>query len=249
MSIRNLLLGQILAFVALLTVVLWATLTLARSDGGDALYINIAGRQRMLSQKAAKEAIRFAQAPTRANRELLEGTVQLFAQSHRALRYGGIAQAGLNGTAVASVQAPADAKLIELLDEVDSNWKAMNIGIEQLLEEAEKRAEAIAVIRERAPQVLDNMDQAVRYFAIEANADPIAVNVAGRQRMLSQRAALQAFLFDADPSTTAQEALQSTIDLFSTSHKALRRGGRIATRLRRHTAGAAGGDSSPPARR
>ncbi|MEO1228547.1 MAG: hypothetical protein AAFZ18_06560, partial [Myxococcota bacterium] len=51
MSIRVLLIGQVTLFVLLLAVVLGATLALARADGGDALYVNLAGRQRMLSQK------------------------------------------------------------------------------------------------------------------------------------------------------------------------------------------------------
>ena len=231
MNIRNLLFGQLIIFVGLLTVVLWATLTLASSDGGDALYINIAGRQRMLSQKAAKEAIAYARAPSPAARERLQSTVQLFAQSHRALRFGGDVQAGINGSTAATVVAAKDSKLIELLDQVDADWKAMNVGIEQLFEEATKRSSAVTLIRQKSQKVLENMDQAVRYFVNEAKPDPTAINIAGRQRMLSQRAALQAFIYDVAPTDAAYDALQSTVSLFTTSHKALRRGGRTALQL------------------
>ena len=231
MSLRTLLFAQIIAFVALLSIVLWATLQLASSDGGDALYINIAGRQRMLSQRATKEALEYAQSPSRAQRERLEATVHLFAQSHRALRFGGEAQARLEGESQVGLQGASDPELLGLLDAVDAEWKVVVESIDTLLETAPRRAAAVARLAEKAPQVLTNMDQAVRYFTTVDKPNYAAIDVAGRQRMLSQRAALQALSYDVRPSPKALAALQATVSLFSRSHVALRDGGRVPTRL------------------
>lgn len=231
MSLRTLLFAQIFAFVGLLGIVLWATLQLASSDGGDALYINVAGRQRMLSQRATKEALEYAQSPSRAQRERLEATVHLFAQSHRALRLGGDAQAGLQEGMKVSLRGAADAKLVGLLDAVDAEWKVVVGSIDTLLETSPRRATAVARLAEKAPQVLTNMDQAVRYFTTVEKPNYAAIDVAGRQRMLSQRAALQALGYDARPSSQSLAALQATVALFSRSHVALRDGGRVPTRL------------------
>lgn len=231
MSLRTLLFAQIFAFISLLGVVLWATLQLASSDGGDALYINIAGRQRMLSQRAAKEALEYAQSPTRSHRERLEATLQLFGQSHRALRFGGITQAGQTGSSNVAVQGPVDGELIERLESVDTEWKTMLGSIEALFRSAPKRDAAVAQLAEKAPKVLSNMDQAVRYFTTVEKPNYAAIDIAGRQRMLSQRAALQALAYDALPTPEALEKLQATLTLFDRSHTTLQDGGRVPTRL------------------
>ena len=50
--------------------------------------INIAGRQRMLSQKMTKEIFIYAKEPTEKNKEAFLKTAELFDKSLNALRYG-----------------------------------------------------------------------------------------------------------------------------------------------------------------
>ena len=231
MNIRTLLIAQIFVFVALLGVVLWATLSLANADGGDALYVNIAGRQRMLSQKAAKEALLFARTPTRENRERLEATVQLFKTSHRALRLGGETPLSLAGGNPVAIRGASDPRLIQLLDQVEKNWKTMATGIDELFVAASGRSEALSTLLEQNSKLLINMDAAVRYISAEPAVTPVTVDIAGRQRMLGQRTALQALLVDAHPTEDGRKELQANVDLFEASHKSLRLGGRVASRL------------------
>lgn len=72
------------------------TLYLSLSASADT--INMAGRQRMLSQKMAKEAMMVAQGVEQ--RAVLEKTINLFASSHEKL---------LRGDSSAGIAAPATA--------------------------------------------------------------------------------------------------------------------------------------------
>ncbi|MEL7369601.1 MAG: type IV pili methyl-accepting chemotaxis transducer N-terminal domain-containing protein [Myxococcota bacterium] len=231
MSIRNILAAEIVVFVALLSVVLGATIALAGGDNSDALYVNIAGRQRMLSQRAAKEALLYSQRPTSDNRAQLETTLQLFNTSHRALRLGGQTPANLDGTNPVWVTGASDDALINLLNEVDKNWKQMSTSIDNLFATATKRNDALVVLKEKNPALLRSMDTAVRYLAAEPNSSATVINIAGRQRMLSQRTAMLALLSDSEPSEANRTALSQSIALFERSHKGLRAGGKTGLRL------------------
>ncbi|MEO1335550.1 MAG: type IV pili methyl-accepting chemotaxis transducer N-terminal domain-containing protein, partial [Myxococcota bacterium] len=231
MSIRNILAAEIVVFVALLSVVLGATIALAGGDNSDALYVNIAGRQRMLSQRAAKEALLYSQRPTSDNRAQLETTLQLFNTSHRALRLGGQTPANLDGSNPVWVTGASDDALINLLNEVDKNWKQMSTSIDNLFATATKRNDALVVLKEKNPALLRSMDTAVRYLAAEPNSSATVVNIAGRQRMLSQRTAMLALLSDSEPSEANRTALSQSIALFERSHKGLRAGGKTGLRL------------------
>ncbi|MEM7677041.1 MAG: type IV pili methyl-accepting chemotaxis transducer N-terminal domain-containing protein [Myxococcota bacterium] len=66
---------------------------------------------------------------------------------------------------------------------------------------------------------------------VHRNASATVINIAGRQRMLSQRTAMLALLTDSDPSDANRTALTQSIALFERSHKALRSGGKTGLRL------------------
>lgn len=230
MSIRVLLIGQVTLFVLLLAVVLGATLALARADGGDALYVNIAGRQRMLSQRLLVQAQALAREPSWDRRDELEATMTLFATSHRALRIGGQTPLGLDGSEPVFVRGAVDRELMRQLDVVEEHWKRLRQGLLAVVKASGRRREALTIIFERNPRLLDRMDQAVRAFAAtEASAN--VVNIAGRQRMLSQRTALQAILYDSQPSPILRDELRGLMDLFEVSLAGLREGGPVPSRL------------------
>ena len=231
MNIRMLLIGEIVAFVVLLGLGLWATLSLSQGGGSDALYVNIAGRQRMLSQRAAKEALLFAAAPTPEHRADLEETAQLFTTSLRALRIGGATPLGLDGGAQVELRGASDDELATLLGQVDAQWRTMSSSIDGLLEAAKARDVAMKTLLEKNPRLLENMDAAVRYLAAESTPSASMVNIAGRQRMLSQRTALQALLVDVRPTENLRADLEQSIRLFEKSHQSLRSGGPAPSRL------------------
>lgn len=115
----------------------------------DAPIINIAGRQRMLSQKLAKEALALASAvePTaRASRaQRLSETLSEWSRAHRGLRYG---DPGWNHPAGNSA-------------EIDSRWEALNSYFEQMADAARQlastpaSAELTAIDRQHVQTILD----------------------------------------------------------------------------------------------
>lgn len=119
----------------------------------DALIINIAGRQRMLTQKMTWLALAQPEDPE------LSASIKLFDQTLQALRYGGITidSAGNN---VILPMAP-DSGLNAQLDEVMKTWEKFRATLEP------PDASAIPVI---APQILDQMDAVVTGFETRAEA-------------------------------------------------------------------------------
>ncbi|MBX2811062.1 MAG: type IV pili methyl-accepting chemotaxis transducer N-terminal domain-containing protein [Myxococcales bacterium] len=233
MTIRLLLYVQVVVFVLLLAVALIATLELARADGGDGLYINIAGRQRMLSQKLMFEALALAKDPSEERKDALEFTMALFATSHRSLHIGGQTPLELNGDNPVFVRGASDSSLIGLLGQVEAYWKPMRKGLSLLIEASQRREEALQVLLDKNPKLFQHIDSSVRCFLAD-KASGSVVNVAGRQRLLSQRTALQAVLIDTVPSDSLRAELQENMELFEVSLHGLREGGEVTVGQSRH---------------
>ena len=89
MSLTVKVLSPTLALIALVAAMFAATWTVSRNQRLDGLVINIAGRQRMLSQKMAKEALAVADGTDTALAAKRDATMAVFAQSLDALRQGG----------------------------------------------------------------------------------------------------------------------------------------------------------------
>ena len=84
--------GRIRSIMALLVVALAAVAAarpLTLGGRNDSLLVNLAGRQRMLSQRMTKEALDYAQGRDPAMLESFGKTVELFDRTVRALRFGG----------------------------------------------------------------------------------------------------------------------------------------------------------------
>ncbi len=223
MKIRGMLVTGAVAFLALLVVILGLTVQLLTSGGGDAQYINLAGRQRMLSQKLSKEMLTYIATPTAKNLDQLEKTSLVFTRTHQALRSGGKAPSKLDNTSDVEVGAPTDPGLLAKLDEVNQNWLTLTAAVQKLEAAGAKRGEAMAKIAEDSAGLLATMDQAVSLYGARDSA--LSLNVAGRQRMLSQKLGKEALLYVSDLTPELKAALHESMILFGKSHKALRVGG------------------------
>ena len=94
MSLRIKVLAPTVALVLLVAALFAATWLVSRGQRHDGLVVNIAGRQRMLSQKMAKEALLAELAAAAGKRDAallqkLDATISVFAVSLEALRVGG----------------------------------------------------------------------------------------------------------------------------------------------------------------
>ena len=125
--------------------------------GTDASAIDMAGRQRMLSQRVAKEAIMAASGVER--RVVVESTIKLFEDSHRNL---------LQGNAKLHISAITDPAIRDQLVKVEGLWNAYK---REILSYIEKPDEAtLRAIHEQSPVVLKEMNKGVGMMARDANA-------------------------------------------------------------------------------
>ncbi|MES9815129.1 MAG: methyl-accepting chemotaxis protein [Candidatus Thiodiazotropha sp.] len=146
-------------FVSYILIFVFAAMTvvsLFTSLGSDATAINVAGRQRMLSQRVAKEALLAAQSIE--SRDTVNNTIALFESSHQNL---------LNGDQNAGIKAVDDPLVRDQLKNVEGLWKTYRKSIDAYLENPS--AEGLKAISMQSPVVLKEMHKGVNMMAAAAN--------------------------------------------------------------------------------
>ena len=121
----------------------------------SATAIDIAGRQRMLSQRVAQEALLVKEGVAEPQR--VQETIDLFERSHTALLQGSDSM-GLPG-----VQNP---EIREQLRTVRDLWRQYKSSVLAVVEDGDP--EAMRRVSEMAPEVLTQMDNAVGMMASQA---------------------------------------------------------------------------------
>jgi len=133
----------------LLMVGIGATSSIYLSVQSDAANINMAGRQRMLSQRLAKEVLMVAQGVGR--RTAVEETIALFERSHNKL---------LVGDPTIGITAATNPEVRSQLESVEQLWKGY---IKELIGYLDNRDQAhLLAIKEQSVVVLKEMNQAVK---------------------------------------------------------------------------------------
>jgi methyl-accepting chemotaxis protein len=140
----------------------------------DASQLDMAGAQRMLSQKMAKESLLVAQGLLPAT--MLEKTIQGFEQSHQVLRNGDLAR-GLQAVQLAAAR--------EQLEEVDRHWQAYRELVQQV---ASGHTDAARQLANESETLLQEMNQVVALLSADSN------DTAALQRWLSMVATLAILL-------------------------------------------------------
>lgn len=186
--------------------------------------INLSGRQRMLSQRMAKAAC-FAsiQVETAAHLAQTQDAHDLFDTTLAGLR---------NGDAEQGVTPEKTPRILEDLAAVEELWASYGASITQATASAEAARAALPQIADLNLPVLRQMNKAVgefeRHYGGTGDIHPVlalAINVSGRQRMLSQKASKEFCLILAGVNTEANRAaLAETVTLFETSLSALKDG-------------------------
>jgi hypothetical protein len=187
--------------------------------------VNVSGRQRMLSQRMAKAACLMSRDISFAsNYDQLTQAYTLFERSDSALRAGD-EQMGLSEEALPDV--------LDALAAIDEPWTEYSGILQNAVQSGTVDSSDLEVLDGDSREVLKFMNIAVfkiaRAYASAVAEVPlgltITIDVAGRQRMLTQKAVKEACLMATaeDPFVYA-DRLGETIELFDLSLKALRDG-------------------------
>ncbi len=165
--------------------------------------INLAGKQRMLTQKMSKEALFVAKGiDADANKANLAKTVALFDKTLNGL---------INGDSSLNLPKTEDKAILAQLQKVTDLWKSFKTKIE--------KNDLKAIANENIP-LLKNMNAAVQMYAKASGSklDPAmakTINLAGKQRMLTQKMTKELLLvangIDADAN---KENAKKTVALF-----------------------------------
>ncbi len=162
MTISFKLKAVISVYVVLILAMFSATYLATQKQADDGLLINLAGRQRMLSQKMSKELHHFMYvsakkgSPDQAAQAQTRETMEVFDMTLQALTNGGRAPLSLNLSNTEYRQCPpAKGEIVAQLEIVSNGWKSLRAGIEKSLtgestEENNKfvHAENVIVLKE-----------------------------------------------------------------------------------------------------
>ena len=180
--------------------------------------INLAGKQRMLTQKMSKEILLIAKGiDVDANRANLKKTADLFDKTLKGL---------VDGDASLGLPKTTDAAILAQLGKVSELWAAFKPNVDAAIAGAPGKAVLEKVAAQNLP-LLKNMNKAVQMYAkmSGSNLDPAmatTINLAGKQRMLTQKMTKELLLIANGIDVDANKAnLRKTVGLFERTLKGL----------------------------
>ena len=145
------------------------------SQKDDGTVINLAGKQRMLTQKMSMESLVLSQGI--GSKESLEKTINLFDKTLKGL-ISGDSELGLSPT--------QKSEIVEQLNHVRKLWKGFQTNLDVVLANSVKTTTALSYVNENNMDLLKESHKVVTL--LESNSiDSKTVNLAGGQRMLTQK--------------------------------------------------------------
>lgn len=145
----------------------------------DSLIINIAGKQRMLTQKMSKEIFYIKQKEVFDFREL-NTAVDMFNENLYDL---------INGSSIKGIYAPQNEAIKDKLKEVESIWLPFKEKIEYIKETTEKVKPSLEALIQKNTYLLNLADEIVKMM-VRNKMEGVYIDFSGRQRMLTQRMGL-----------------------------------------------------------
>ncbi len=133
-----------------------------REQQDDARVINVAGRQRMLSQKIAKVALKIKQdtAFRKTNQKELKEAVDLWKRSHEGL---------LNGDISLGLDGDNSETIVRMFNEIDLEFEAIYKSALSILEETHAIDSDVDIILSNEPRFLAGMNAIVFQYDLEAS--------------------------------------------------------------------------------
>ncbi len=172
-------------FFVLLLVICGSTLMAVRAQKTDGLIINLAGRQRMLTQKYTKETLAAlgAQMASGERASKLENSTsmardnsrQLFTTTLKALQDGGTTWLNLDLTGEVLIPATKNTEILAQLQDVEVKWSQLNQAVAKLENDQKLHAGrdftgGLAEVLGKSISVLKSMNTAVGLFQKSSEA-------------------------------------------------------------------------------
>jgi nitrate/nitrite-specific signal transduction histidine kinase len=180
--------------------------------------INLAGKQRMLTQKMSKEALFIAKGiDAEQNKKSLAKTAELFDKTLKGL---------INGDKDLNLPKTDNKEIVAQLEKVTELWTPFKANIDKVVNGKSDKATLEAIAKENIP-LLKEMNKAVGMYAKASGSklDPEmakTINRAGKQRMLTQKMTKELLLvangIDVDAN---KENVKKTAELFESTLKDL----------------------------
>ncbi|UZP67265.1 bacteriohemerythrin [Desulfovibrio mangrovi] len=165
MTIRTRILLSVLSLFFVSLTMLAGTLIVTNSQEGDGLAINLSGRQRMLSQKIAKDTLAFEISKDAGYKDRVSSSIRIFDKTLNALANGGNAPLTLEASGpVATLSAP-DKSVASQLSQVASLWKDYKKQVDASLS---GNTEATATLPAASDKLVGAMTKAVSLMQASA---------------------------------------------------------------------------------
>ncbi|MFZ5428091.1 MAG: methyl-accepting chemotaxis protein [Thermodesulfobacteriota bacterium] len=163
MTIRTRLVATVVCMAAVAMSIFLYTLTLSRGQEGGSMAVNLAGRQRMLVQKIAKDALAamVAPGPAQAAKDRIERAARVFDATQAALVSGGKAPAGLDASGESWEVLPAPKDAAALLEEAGRAYSMFRKTVDGALSGAVPPATAAEELTSGADVVVAALSKAV----------------------------------------------------------------------------------------
>jgi len=184
--------------------------------------INLSGKQRMLTQNMSKLALQSSHnIQTKKSRETLKKMAELYNKTLNGFK---------NGDSDLEIKATNNKKVKEQIAVVEKAWKPFYEAVNKIVSGKDKDGKALAYIIANNEKLLSLSNELVEaYESSNTSANYLekarlhVVNIAGRQRMLTQKMTKEKLLLVNGEKSYAPKLLK-TIKLFDSSLTALIKG-------------------------
>jgi hypothetical protein len=191
--------------------------------------LNLSGRQRMLSQKMTKEILLISLNYNKAeNLSALEKTATLFDKTLKGLRDGS-SELALPPTSSRRILRQIDKKIVPI-------WDVFFRQVQEIVKAKTVFPDQLSTVIENNVPLLSEMNKCVKLYEKEASKsgvemDPklaVTINLAGKQRMLTQKMSKEFLLIAKNVQPEANRlSLQETYTLFDRTLKGLMDGDKL----------------------
>lgn len=166
-------------FTLMLLVLIVVVIAMNQKSKKDALIINIAGKQRMLTQKMSKE-IFFLHFKDGYDFRELNRAVDLFEYNLKNL---------IEGNTNKQIEPPSDTLVKKKLEEVKAKWIPFQNEIKNIEKGINNIKDEVSILTTKTEKLLNASNEIVAIM-VEEKLQPRYIDLSGRQRMLSQRMGL-----------------------------------------------------------